>query len=542
MPSLTGDALLSAQGLGLDYAVGAAQGAFQSITQLTKKYNVFERRNADLAESFNLSVLRAAELGDQLDKLAKDFDLGGDAMRQLTIDLKGLIGPFATLNDLATTDFGKKLIKSSALLRNNYGLSADSANKLIRATQKHGKDLEIEIGKRIKITDHIEAALGGIELTSETLDDVASLTADLQLQYGKMPGMLELSVIKAKQLGISMQQLHTTGKNLLNIETSIGQEMEYQLLSGRRLVDNNGESLTNQYRMAVMQKNSSKQASIMFELLQKEGKTLNDNFLAREKMAELLGMDEATLSTMLQKYEAIQDLPGAARLFGLTGDALLSELKDLTTDAATIAAAATAGDQRSTETILESLEDKLTTGGIRAILADPVTGLGVTGASIAAGQRNTRINAGNAGLTGIGASIPGAYAGSALGVMGAVGTDAASILAIAGTALGNVLAGGKTISKTNPLPVAVVGTTGLTTGNDFASFGGGNRMLLGPEGAMSINNNDLVLGGTSLFGNKNSGGDIMQFAAAVVAAINNQTRELKSDPVFGRGLSNSYYG
>jgi hypothetical protein len=538
MPSLTGDALLSAQGLGLDYTVGAAQNAFKEVNKLTAKYDVFERRNAGLAESFNLSVLRAAELGDQLDKLAKDFDLGGDAMRQLTIDLKGLIGPFATLNDLATTDFGKKLIKSSALLRNNYGLSADSANKLIRATQKQGKDLDIEIGKRIKITDHIEAALGGIELTSETLDDVANLSADLQLQYGKMPGMLELSVIKAKQLGISMQQLHTTGKNLLNIETSIGQEMEYQLLSGRRLVDNNGESLTNQYRMAVMQKNSSKQASIMFELLQKEGKTLNENFLAREKMAELLGMDEATLSTMLQKYEAIQDLPGAARLFGLTGDALLSELKTLTTDAATIAAAATAGDQRSTETILESLEDKLTTGGIQAILKET----GESGASIAGAQRRTRISAGTGADGTLSAGMKGAYIGSAAGVALSVGSDLASLAGIVANAFLDVLGGGKTISKTNPIPVAVVGTAGLTTGNDFASFGGGNRMLLGPEGAMSINNNDLVLGGTSLFGNKNSGGDIMQFAAAVVAAINNQTRELKSDPVFGQGLSNSYYG
>ena len=536
MPSLTGDALLSAQGLGLDYTVGAAQNAFQEVNKLTAKYNVFERRNADLAQSFNLSVLRAAALGDQLDKLAKDFDLGGDAMRQLTIDLKGLIGPFATLNDLATTDFGKKLIKSSALLRNNYGLSADSANKLIRATQKHGKDLEIEIGKRIKITDHIEAALGGIELTSETLDDVASLTSDLQVQYGKMPGMLELSVIKAKQLGISMSTLHATGKNLLNIESSIGQEMEYQLLTGRRLVDNNGESLTNQYRMAVFQKDSSKQANIMFELLQKEGKTLNDNFLAREKMAELLGMDEATLSTMLQKYEAIQDLPGAEKLFGLTGDALLSELKTLTTDAATIAAAATAGDQRSTETILESLEDKLTTGGIRAILDTT----GQTGASIAGAQRNTRINAGTGAAGTLDAGMTGAYAGSAAGVLLSVGSDLASLGDIVGNAFLNVLGGGKAISKTNP--IAVVGTTGTPGVNDFASFGGGNRMLLGPEGAMSINNNDLVLGGTSLFGNKNSGGDIMQFAAAVVAAINNQTRELKSDPVFGQGLSNSYYG
>ena len=73
-------------------------------------------------------------------------------------------------------------------------------------------------------------------------------------------------------------------------------------------------------------------------------------------------------------------------------------------------------------------------------------------------------------------------------------------------------------------------------------------MLLGPEGALSLNNNDFVFGGTKPFGNStNSGGsssngDIMQFAAAVVAAITNQTRELKSDPLFGRGLTNSYYG
>jgi hypothetical protein len=67
-------------------------------------------------------------------------------------------------------------------------------------------------------------------------------------------------------------------------------------------------------------------------------------------------------------------------------------------------------------------------------------------------------------------------------------------------------------------------------------------MLIGRKVPVNLNNNDVVFGGTNLFGGKGSNGDVMQFAAAVVAAINNQTRELKSDPVFGRGLSNSYYG
>ena len=86
------------------------------------------------------------------------------------------------------------------------------------------------MASHVSISSIIEKEIGGIEITQDLLSDMADLSADIQLQYGKMPGSLELAVIKAKQLGINMAQLNTTGQNLLNIESSIGQEMEYQLL------------------------------------------------------------------------------------------------------------------------------------------------------------------------------------------------------------------------------------------------------------------------------------------------------------------------
>ena len=533
---LIGDLLSASQGLALDRTVGAAQEQFKTLTGIFDKYDVFERRNKDLADSFNLSVKRAAALGDSLDKMAESFGIGGDAMRKITTNLKDLIGPFATLNDLTSNSnkFGQSLYKTSNLLMKNYKLTGDVTNKLIQATHKSGKDLEIEIGKRIAITNEIEKAMGGVELTSETLEDVANLTADLQLHYGKMPGQLELSVIKAKQLGISMAQLKSTGDNLLNIETSIGQEMEYQLLTGRRLVDNDGNSLTNKYRIAQMQGKSSEQANIIYEILQKEGKSLNENYMARQKMAELLNMDEGTLSKMLQKYEAIQDLPGSQRLFGLTGDALLSELTKVNANAATIAAAAEVDDARTTTEVLEDIKDQLTTGGIMAILNTT----NLTGEAIAGAQRGMRLGQANAVAGGLKGGMVPAFGTSAINIGVTTMNDLATIAtALAGGVI-SLAVGSQKISQTNPMPVAVVATAGM---DDFASFGGSNRMLLGPAGAMSINDNDLVLGGTNLFGGK-GGGDVMQFAAAVVAAINNQTRELKADPVFGRGLTNSYYG
>jgi hypothetical protein len=526
------------RGLAMDRSIGALQTAYNQVTDLTKAYDVIERRNADLAKSFNLTVIQAAKLGESMDRAAASFGIGGDAMRAITQNLKGLIGPFATLNDLATNTFGKSLIKASDMLLKNYGLTGTATNKLIQASYRAGKNADDEIAKRVAITNAIEASLGGIELTTETLTDVANLTSDIQIQYDRMPGQLELSVIKAKQLGISMSTLHSAGQNLLNIESSIGQEMEYQLLTGRRLVDNNGESLTNQYRMAELQGNSTKQADIMYEILQKEGKTLRQNMFARQKMAELMGIDEATLSTMLQKYEAIQDLPGAKDLFGLTGDALMAQLATVSTatNAAAIAATLEADDQRSTEKILKDIEDQLVTGGIKAILDT-----GVSSEAIAADQRGLRIGTAQYAASTLQSGVKTAYGAAAINTALKTATAIKSLPGIIGDAFLDVIGGGKSISKTNPLPVAVVAAD---EADDFASFGGTGRMLLGPAGAMSINDNDLVVGGTNLFGGSNGSNSqaVAQMAAAIVNAINNQTRELKADPVFGRGLTNSYYG
>ena len=553
---LIGDLLTASQGLALDRTVGAAQEQFKTLTGIFDKYDVFERRNDDLGKSFNLTVAQAAKLGDALDKMADSFGIGGDALRAITTNLKGLIGPFATLNDLTSNSnkFGQSLYKTSNVLMKNYKLTGTVTNKLIQATHRTGQNLDIEIAKRIQITDLIETQMGGVELTSDALTDVANLTADLQMQYGRLPGQLELSVIKAKQLGISLSTLNSAGQNLLNIESSIGQEMEYELLTGRRLVDQDGESLTNKYRIATIQGKSSDQADIMYQMLEKEGKTLRENVFARQKFAELNGMDEATLSTMLQKYEAIQDLPGAKNLFKLSGDELMTQVATLTTNATTLAAVSEANDQRSTTDVLKDIEDQLTTGGIMAILDTN----NLTGEAIAGAQRGMRIDQAKGVAGGLKGGMKAAYATSAINI---AATTAADLATVAKKLAGGVISlavGSQTISKTNPMPVTVIGTE---VAPDFYSGPGGGRMLITPEGTFNLHNDDSVIGGTNLFGRKDSGTNnqtiaqmpvakdsgtnnqaITQMAAAIVAAINNQTRELKADTVFGRGLTNSYYG
>ena len=525
------------------------QRAYQGITaglqkQLTsfdavfKDLTLLEQRFSGFQTNMGLTIDQAAKLGKNLDDVADTLGIGGEALQDITKGLKGLIGPFSKLADLSIrsyggVEYGKELIKTSKALRMNLRLSEDIANKYIEMASQSGKSLEKTLADHISISNYIEEQVGGIEITQEMISDIASQTADISLHYGKMPGSLELAVIKSKQLGINMAQLNTTGQNLLNIESSIGQEMEYQLLSGRRLVDEvSGESLTNAYRAATIQGDANKQAMLMNKIISQEGQTLKNNLFARQQMASLLQTDEATIAKMIKKQEILNKLDPSGKLMGLEGDALAAKLATLGGSTAEIADVMSANDMRTTDEKVAAAMDILVTKGIRL--------QGLDYSDLMTEGSKGRV----AGVNKIGdvltnlispATVGGVQAGQTTAALGKLGN---AVLHAPGGVSG-LLVGGTPISKTNPMPTLVVGTE---DGNDFYSGPGGGRLLLGPEGALRLNNNDVVMGGTNLFGGGGGGGDVMQFAAAVVAAINNQTRELKSDPLFGRGLTNSYYG
>jgi hypothetical protein len=514
--------------------VGGIEKKLGDFTAFAKDLTILEQRFTGLQTSMGLTIEQTAVLGQNIDDFAENIGVGGKAIIELQKGLKGVIGPFSKMSDLITesSGFGKDMLRTSKALQMNLRLSSDIANKYIEMASQSGKSLEKTLADHIQISNYIEGQVRGIEVTQEMISEMATQTADVSLHFGRLPGQLELAVIKSKQLGINMAQLKTTGDNLLNIETSIGQEMEYQLLSGRRLVDNQGKSLTNKYREQMIAGKSSDMASTLNQILEQEGDTLRTNMFARKQMAELLNMDEATLSRMLKKQDILKKLDPSGKLMGLTGEELAAKMASMTNDANLIAEVMSLNDMRSTDEKMNDLLDQLATKGIRLQGLDYSTLMGegskgAIGGTKAYGDFLTNIVKNNPAIV---SAIQVTQTGASLTKLGALAAGAPSgLVALA--------VGSTAISKTNPMPVVIAATGDM---EDFYSGPGGGRLLLGPAGAMSINNNDVVMGGTDLF--KGGGGDIMQFAAAVVAAINNQTRELKSDPVFGRGLSNSYYG
>ena len=75
--------------------------------------------------------------------------------------------------------------------------------------------------------------------------------------------------------------------------------------------------------------------------------------------------------------------------------------------------------------------------------------------------------------------------------------------------------------------------------------GYGSRILSFPEDTLqapiAFSDKDTIVAGTNLAGKGGGGADMAQFAAMIVAAINNQTRALKTDTTFGGGINAPYY-
>ena len=158
----------------------------------------------------------------------------------------------------------------------------------------------------------IAKAYGNIEdpvkLQNVILSEIANTSADVRAQYSKMPMGLEKAVLKARQLGISMDQVHKIGESFLDIESSVGKELEYQLLSGQRLVKN-GKSLTNAYREATLMGDADKSIDALNDILDSQKNVLDGtNMYAKKALADQMGISTKELQMMHEKKKLQDDI------------------------------------------------------------------------------------------------------------------------------------------------------------------------------------------------------------------------------------------
>jgi len=325
---------VEANTVGISKYVAVQEKLGTTFNNTTKQITFLEQRNKGLNKTFGISSEKAAGLGERYDAVAKSLNTGGKQIRKYAQELSKLL-PLQQQNISAFSggemaDFGKQLLSVNQIFRENLGMSQESVEGFARfaATAADGaigvKDIAAQTTQYVEKLEEVTGLQG---TTQAILGGIAGLASDVQLNFSKYPRDLGLAVLKTRMLGTSLGEVYSIGKNLLNIEQSVGNELEYQLLSGKRLVNAQGESLTQKFREATLSGDANASADALNEIIESQGDTIKDNFFARKQLAETLGIGEEKLSKMVQQRELLQDMgPGAEKIMKMQGEELGAEI------------------------------------------------------------------------------------------------------------------------------------------------------------------------------------------------------------------------
>lgn len=362
------------ESLAMQMGIGKLAAVFNdtadAATKLITNATYLEQRNKDLNKSFRINSIEAAKLGESYDELAVELGTSGETIRNVAIRIEKDLIPGMGKIIAKNGDFGKRLLMTNALLEEHLGVTGEAAlNYELYATGMNQSSLGM-IGATKQLADQVEAATGLSGQFESMMSEVAGLGADIQMSYKKMPGSLELAVAKAKVLGVTFKQLDATAKGFLNIEESVNNELEYQLLSGKRLVDQNNVSISQKFREAKLTGNATKMAEAMNDVYETQGDILEGNdYFAKEQLAKTLGMttDELMKSYQVQKlYKEGMDKDKVDKLLAMSPGDFAEAAKTMSkAQLDTFNKIKEAESQKTTDQLAKDFYGKALTEGIR---------------------------------------------------------------------------------------------------------------------------------------------------------------------------------
>jgi hypothetical protein len=264
------------------------------LTTLVKLGLKADEQITQLGKSLGVSKTEAMGMRSEMATFAResgDSFINTDRLLKAQSELSQQLGIAVKFSNEELATFSK--------LTELTGLSADEAGRLAQASAAAGVSTEA-------YTDGIrEGAFNAMLATDthfsmkEVMQDISKLSAGTLIKFQGNPKAIAATVVEAKKLGLTLEQVNKTGESLLNFESSIESELKAELMTGKQL---NLERA----RAAAL---SNDQAALTKEIGEQVG-TLNDyqnmNVLAQQSLAEAFGMSRDEMSDMLMKQEAIK--------------------------------------------------------------------------------------------------------------------------------------------------------------------------------------------------------------------------------------------
>jgi len=473
-------------------------GAFTMILSIFKD---LDSGAGDFAKSMNMTYTESLEVRDEMSDIALSSGIAAvnSSRMQETLSAVGnQLGSNAQLSNENALQFTR--------MREEAGMTNEELMGITNLSLAGGKSIK-ENTKQFMAQAKITGLNNGVLLNEKKLlADIGKLSKATTLSLGKNPKEIAKAVATAKSLGMEISNIEGMADSLLDFESSIENELSAELLLGKDINLEKARTAALNNDIAGLAREISKEIGSAAEFTKM-------NRIQQEALAKAVGMNREDLAQTLFTQEALK---------GLSGEEL--EDKQRMLDARIEEVGLAQAQRELEEGSLETMENQQS---IQDQFADQMLALketlvnGILPAFISIGGFLSE-------HMGIVKVLIGLYVAMKVAQLGFNTAQQISIalgkqkkaLSMA-EAVASVVKGGWSSLGAIPiigaaLAVAAIGggiaylysqsSQATTKGNDImspgqGSSGYGKRTLLGPEGAIQLNNKDTVIAGTNLFGN-----------------------------------------
>ena len=212
----------------------------------------------------------------------------------------------------------------AANLGKTYGYGAKTAGESTAAFMNLGASQEESI--KIQRQTNVEALKAGVDM-GKVQKDIAKNSKQVSKYLSGDPEALAAAAVEAAKLGTDLAQMAKIADGLLDIESSMQAQFEFQAMTGKQINLNKARELSLAGDIAGATKEMMKQVGDIndFEKM---------NVAQRGKLAKMMGMEvsEIEKSLRLQEFRGKLDDDQIAKLSGMNLSA--AELKNLTAEEA----------------------------------------------------------------------------------------------------------------------------------------------------------------------------------------------------------------
>ena len=252
----------------------------------------------DLAKNLNMSYTEALST-------RKEFARQANESGNVFVTTKGIQESQMAINNALGTSVvlaGENAIAFTEM-REMAGFTNEELigiNNISLATGKSMNDITGEFMAQAKIS----STSLGVKLNEKNLaKDIGKISAATTLSLGKNPKLIGEAVATAKALGMEMSKVEGVADSLLNFESSISNEMEAELLTGKELNLEKARTAALNNDMATVAEEISRQAGGAAEF----GKM---NRIQQEALAKSVGMTRDSLAETLFIQEQLKGATG----------------------------------------------------------------------------------------------------------------------------------------------------------------------------------------------------------------------------------------